>query len=74
MFTDIVMPDGMTGHKLARLAHQDRFDLNLQFTSGYTAMGARQQASPRNAGPLVSKPYRKRELAHFIRAALNEKR
>ena len=74
MFTDVVVPDEMTGYELARLARQDRSDLNLQFTSGYTAMGPGQQTSPRNAEPLLSKPYRKHELAHFVRAALHEKR
>jgi CheY-like chemotaxis protein len=73
MFTDVVMPEGMTGYELARLAREDRPGLKVLFTSGYTAIGAGQQGSPRNAGPLLSKPYRKRELAHFIRAALDEK-
>lgn len=73
MFTDVVMPEGMTGYELVRLAREDRPGLKVLFTSGYTAIGAGQQGNQRNAGPLLSKPYRKRELAHFIRAALDEK-
>ena len=72
MFTDVVMPEGMTGYELARLARDDRPSLKVPFTSGYTAIGAAQEEGPRNGGPLLSKPYRKRDLAHFIRAALDE--
>jgi CheY-like chemotaxis protein len=72
IFTDVVMPEGMTGYELARLARDLRPDLKILFTSGYTAIGARQEGAARNAGPLLSKPYRKRDLAHFIRAALDE--
>jgi PAS domain S-box-containing protein len=72
MFTDVVMPEGMTGYELARLARDDRPSLKVLFTSGYTAIGAAQEEGPRNGGPLLSKPYRKRDLAHFIRAALDE--
>lgn len=67
LFTDVVMPEGMTGYELARLARDQRPGLKVLFTSGYTAVGVRQ-----NAGPLLSKPYLKSHLAHFIRAALDE--
>jgi PAS domain S-box-containing protein len=72
MFTDIVMPEGMTGYELAGLARDCRPGLKILFTSGYTAIGAGQEHDSRTGGPLLSKPYRKRDLAHFIRAALDE--
>jgi PAS domain S-box-containing protein len=72
IFTDVVMPEGMTGYELARLARDLRPELKILFTSGYTAIGASQDGAARNAGPLLSKPYRKRDLAQFIRAALDE--
>jgi CheY-like chemotaxis protein len=72
MFTDVVMPEGMTGYELARLAREDRSGLKVLFTSGYTAIGAGQEGAARAPGPLLSKPYRKRDLAHFIRAALDD--
>jgi CheY-like chemotaxis protein len=72
MFTDVVMPEGMTGYELAALARECRPGLKIMFTSGYTAIGAGQDAESRTAGPLLSKPYRKRDLAHFIRSALDE--
>ena len=72
MFTDVVMPEGMTGYELARLARDDHPGLKVLFTSGYTAIGAAEEAGSRNGGPLLSKPYRKRDLAHFIRSALDK--
>jgi PAS domain S-box-containing protein len=72
MFTDVVMPEGMTGYELAGLARDCRPGLKVLFTSGYTAIGAAQDFEGKFSGPLLSKPYRKRELAHFIRAALDE--
>jgi len=71
LFTDIIMPEGMTGYDLARLARECRPDLKLLFTSGYTSIGTGQDDS-RLVGPLLSKPYRKRDLAHALRAVLDE--
>ena len=70
MFTDIIMPEGMTGYELAGLARDSRPGLRILFTSGYTAIGAAQDQERRDV-PLLSKPYRKSELAHFIRSALD---
>jgi PAS domain S-box-containing protein len=72
MFTDVVMPEGMTGYELAGLARECRPGLKVLFTSGYTAIGAGQEHDSRAGGSLLSKPYRKRDLGHFIRAALDE--
>jgi len=70
MFTDIIMPEGMTGYELAGQARDSRPSLKILFTSGYTAIGAAQDHE-RGDVPLLSKPYRKSELAHFIRSALD---
>jgi CheY-like chemotaxis protein len=72
MFTDIIMPEGMTGYELAGQARESRPGLKVLFTSGYTAIGAGQEPGNVAAGPLLSKPYRKRDLAHFVRSALDE--
>jgi len=72
MFTDIIMPEGMTGYELAGLARDSRTGLKVLFTSGYTAIGAGQDSDSRASGTLLSKPYRKRDLAHFVRATLDE--
>ena len=72
MFTDIIMPEGMTGYELAQVARESRPGLKVLFTSGYTAIGAGQENDSRAGGPLLSKPYRKRDLAHFVRGALDD--
>ena len=71
MFTDVIMPEGMTGYELARRAREIRPGLKILFTSGYTAIGPGHEKDSREGGPLLSKPYRKRDLAHFLRAALD---
>jgi len=71
MFTDVIMPEGMTGYELAGLARESRPGLRILFTSGYTAIVGQENDS-RAGGTLLSKPYRKRDLAHFVRAALDE--
>ena len=71
MFTDIVMPEGMTGYELAQLARETRPGLKVLFTSGYTAIGGGQDKEDLVGGHLLSKPYRKRDLAHFVRAVLD---
>ncbi|MCW5772792.1 MAG: PAS domain S-box protein [Rhodospirillaceae bacterium] len=69
LFTDIVMPGGMSGLELAEAARRLRPGLAVLFTSGY-AEGALQPgagALPRN---LLRKPYRREELAARLGAAL----
>ena len=72
LFTDVVMPDGMTGYELAADARGIRPKLRIAFTSGYTALGKSQEIYGEAEGLLLSKPYRKLELARFIRSALDQ--
>jgi PAS domain S-box-containing protein len=73
MFTDIIMPEGMTGYELARLVRQSRPGLKVLFTSGYTAIaGGQEEQDSRFVGALLSKPYRKQDLAQFVREALDD--
>jgi CheY-like chemotaxis protein len=69
LFTDIVMPDGMNGRDLARAARERRQALKVLLTSGYS------ETFVRNGGeaypPLLSKPYRKEQLARRIREILD---
>ncbi len=70
LFSDVVMPGGMTGYELARAARALRPGLKVLLTSGF----------PRNAngdqpasefGALLVKPYRRAELAQKIRQAID---
>ena len=63
LFTDIVMPGGMDGIALAREARARHPYLQIVLTSGY-AQGLTD--IPNLPGTLISKPYRKNDLAkHF---------
>jgi CheY-like chemotaxis protein len=70
LFTDIVMPGGMTGERLAEAALARRPETKILFTSGY--------ASPRigrggllRPGNWLPKPYTARQLAERLRALLD---
>jgi signal transduction histidine kinase len=72
LFTDVVMPGGLSGRDVADEARRLRPGLRVLFTSGYTenaiVHGGRLDADAR----LLSKPYRLRELAEKIRDSLAE--
>jgi PAS domain S-box-containing protein len=70
LFTDVVMPDGMTGHQLAAAARQLRPGLKVLFTSGYFRQPDSEPAGAMAIGAMIRKPYRRQELAATVRAAL----
>jgi PAS domain S-box-containing protein len=71
LFTDIAMPHGMTGYQLAASARQIVPRLKVLFTTGYTAPGPRAESARLRPGALIAKPYRIRDLAVTMRAALD---
>ncbi|MBV9883505.1 MAG: CHASE3 domain-containing protein [Sphingomonadaceae bacterium] len=68
LFTDIVMPGGMTGYELAAAVRRLRPGQKVLFTSGYTELAIEHGTG---SDPLLSKPYRKQELAQALRAILD---
>jgi PAS domain S-box-containing protein len=71
LFTDMVMPGGMSGAQLAEAARRLRPGLKVLFTSGY-AEGSLQARGGGDAGfKLLSKPYRKQALAEKLREVLD---
>ncbi|SCW81666.1 hypothetical protein SAMN02927900_05270 [Rhizobium mongolense subsp. loessense] len=70
LFTDIVMPGGMTGDELAKEARVVRSDLKILFTSGYAepGLGGRGFATP---GSWLRKPYTAKDLAVRVRELLD---
>ena len=66
LFTDLVMPEGMSGYELAEAAHHLRPDLKVLFTSGYAA-GLREH----DECQLLNKPYDRHELARALRSSLD---
>ncbi len=72
LLTDIVMPGGINGRELARRARQRRPGIKIVFTSGFSEARLNGDAGPLAAcTPLLSKPYRKEDLASAARAALD---
>jgi CheY-like chemotaxis protein len=74
LFTDIVMPGGINGWELADLALAERPDLRILLTSGYAldTMAARGRLPERSV--ILTKPYRKAELARRLREMMMEPR
>ncbi|MFI4986859.1 MAG: PAS domain S-box protein [Alphaproteobacteria bacterium] len=70
LFTDIVMPGGISGIELAREARRRRPLLKILLTSGYAEPAVIEDGMPANAGWL-GKPYGNAELAAKLRALLD---
>lgn len=72
LLTDIVMPGGMDGRALAQWALAHRPGLKVLFTSGYAESMIERGAHPTRRIPLLSKPYRRHELAQKLRQVLGQ--
>jgi CheY-like chemotaxis protein len=72
LFSDVVMPGGMNGYELAQQAVEMRPGLKVLLTSGYTAKTIANNGLARFSAHLLSKPYRKDDLAQRIRLVLDE--
>jgi two-component system, NtrC family, sensor kinase len=68
LFSDIVMPGGMSGIALAREARQLRQDIKVLLTSGYDASVAERQGA--GGFDILPKPYRQSQLANKLAGVL----
>lgn len=71
LFTDVVMPGGLNGPQLAQEAKKFRTALKVLFTSGYTENAIVHHGRLDRGVQLLSKPYRRQELAAKVRLVLN---
>ena len=71
LFTDIIMPGGMTGTELARAARRLYPKLRILLTSGYTARAMANGFHDIEGLELLNKPFRKRDLAQKLRSVLD---
>jgi PAS domain S-box-containing protein len=71
LFTDMVMPGGMTGSDLANFARKARPELKILFTSGYAEPDLVREADS-TSETWLKKPYTAAELARRVDSLLNE--
>jgi signal transduction histidine kinase len=69
LFSDIVMPGGISGVALAIEARQIREELKVLLTSGYPARDGARPIGP-SQFPTIKKPYQRDRLAVVLRAIL----
>ena len=72
LFTDILMPGGISGYELAEKARLDRPGLKVLFTTGYDSPAVNQNLKELPGENLLRKPYRQYELANAVRRALDQ--
>jgi len=70
LFSDVVMPGGMSGPQLAEQALLLRPALRVLYTSGYTENTLIHQGRVDPGMQLLNKPYRRHDLAAKLRAVL----
>ena len=72
LFTDVVMPGGVNGRQLAEQALALCPHLKILYTSGYTENAIVHHGRLDRGVNLLSKPYRRNELANKVRKVLDE--
>jgi PAS domain S-box-containing protein len=72
LFTDIVLPGGMTGKDVACEVLKRQPDVRLLYTSGYAAGAMDEGGRVAKGGAFLSKPYPMKTLASRIRDILDE--
>ena len=71
IFSDVVMPGGLTGYELARLAKARFPSIKILLTSGYDAELAPDQGEASDNLKLLRKPYKQADLARVMREVLD---
>ncbi len=71
LFTDLVMPGGISGKQRANVAVKARPNLKVLFTSGYTDNAIMNDGRVDPGVNLLSKPYRLADLARAVRNSLS---
>ncbi|MCK6452616.1 MAG: ATP-binding protein [Alphaproteobacteria bacterium] len=71
IFTDIVMPGGMDGSRLAAAAWTLRPELKVLLTTGHSNAALPDQSDPAGKIEMLNMPYRKADLAAKLRQVLD---
>lgn len=72
LFTDVILPGGMNGRQIADAAQILRPGLKVLYTSGYSETAILQNGRLASGVELLSKPYRRADLAAKIRKVLDQ--
>ena len=70
LFTDLLMPGGMSGFDLAQRAREFAPNLKVLLTTGYAAEAENMLADVKD--PILKKPYKKQQLAEALRNVLEK--
>ena len=71
VFSDVVMPGGMSGFDLARWAQQNMSSVRVLLTSGFAEDVARAGEATAPDLEILRKPYTAADLARALRVALD---
>ena len=71
LFTDVVLPDGMNGQRLADQARRQRPDLKVLMTTGYARNAILHDGKVEPGVQLITKPFSYAALAAKIRSVLD---
>jgi signal transduction histidine kinase/CheY-like chemotaxis protein len=72
LFTDVVLPGGMTGAQVAEQARETRTGLKVLFTTGYARNAIIHHGRLDKGVRLITKPFGSSELASKVRDVLDE--
>jgi CheY-like chemotaxis protein len=70
LFSDVVMPGGMSGTELVQAARHIRPGIKTLLTTGFAEASLRNQVQFADAGEIITKPYRRQDLARKLRTVL----
>ncbi len=71
LFSDVLMPGGMSGWMLAQQGRRHRPGLNVLLCSGYPGDAVTDHDLPEHGVELLPKPYAKADLARKVRSVLD---
>ena len=71
IFSDIMMPGGLTGTDLGRWVNQHRPMLPVILTTGFADEAAGNTVTSRDTWPILRKPYTQKDLADVMRTVLD---
>ncbi|MDX1485042.1 MAG: PAS-domain containing protein [Alphaproteobacteria bacterium] len=74
LFTDVVLPGGMSGPQLAAEVERRHPGIAVLYTSGYTDLANVGESAIGEGAELLQKPYRKADLARKVRGAIDRGR